>query len=59
MTDSNVQQRYRTILADPPWNIVQTGSRGAERHYALMSMEQVCALRVDRLTAEDAHLWLW
>ena len=24
-----------------------------------MTVEQICALRVDRLVAEDAHLWLW
>lgn len=51
--------RYRTILADPPWDIQQTGSRGAIQHYQLMSLDEICALRVDRLVAEDAHLWLW
>jgi len=50
---------YRTILADPPWSIVQTGHRGAETHYPLMDVEAICGLRVDRLCAEDAHLWLW
>lgn len=52
--------RYRTILADPPWDVsTQRGGRGAERHYPLMSIEQIAALRVDRLVADDAHLWLW
>lgn len=53
-------KRYATILADPPWNVPsQQGRRGAVRHYPLMSIEEICALRVDRLAAEDAHLWLW
>jgi N6-adenosine-specific RNA methylase IME4 len=52
-------QSYRTILADPPWDIQQRGHLGADRHYPLMSVEQVCALRVDQLSEADAHLWLW
>lgn len=51
--------RYRTILADPLLDIQQVGGRGAVRHYAVMSVEAICALRVDRLCAADAHLWLW
>jgi N6-adenosine-specific RNA methylase IME4 len=46
-------------LADPPWDIQQKGSLGAVRHYPVMPIEAICALRVDRLAAEDAHLWLW
>ncbi|MFB8777145.1 MT-A70 family methyltransferase [Streptomyces broussonetiae] len=51
--------QYRTILADPPWKTNQTGRLGAIRHYPLMSLNQICALRVDRLATDDAHLWLW
>ncbi|MGW3959107.1 MT-A70 family methyltransferase [Amycolatopsis sp. NPDC005003] len=54
-----MSQRYRTILADPPWELNQRGNRGAERHYPLMSLGAIQALRVDRLAADDAHLWLW
>ena len=51
---------YRTILADPPWDVsTQRGGRGAEHHYPLMTIEAIAALRVDRLVADDAHLWLW
>lgn len=53
--------RYRTILADPPWDVQQTGksSRGAARHYDLMTLEQIRAMPVAELAEEDAHLWLW
>jgi N6-adenosine-specific RNA methylase IME4 len=50
---------YRTILADPPWRTNQVGSRGAQRHYSLMEQEEIGALRIDRLAAAEAHLWLW
>lgn len=52
-------EQYRTILADPPWDIQQKGHLGAQRHYPLMSIEAICALRVDKLADPDAHLWLW
>jgi N6-adenosine-specific RNA methylase IME4 len=55
-----IQRRaYRTILADPPWDIQQRGSFGACRHYALMGVPAICSLQVGRLCTDDAHLWLW
>ena len=51
--------RFATILADPPWDIHQKGSLGAQRHYSLMTLEQIMRLPVDRVTASSAHLWLW
>jgi N6-adenosine-specific RNA methylase IME4 len=53
------KKRYCTILADPPWDIQQVGVRGAGRHYPLMALDEICALPVAGLAAEDAHLWLW
>ncbi|MFV8308241.1 MT-A70 family methyltransferase [Mycobacteroides chelonae] len=51
--------RYRTILADPPWDTHQRGTRGAIRHYPLMSLDRIKAMPVSDLAADDAHLWLW
>jgi N6-adenosine-specific RNA methylase IME4 len=51
--------RYRTILADPPWTMQQTSSKGAIRHYPLMELDDICALPVSRLAADNAHCWLW
>jgi N6-adenosine-specific RNA methylase IME4 len=57
---SNVSpQRFRTILADPPWDVYQRGSRGAIQHYPLMSIEHICSLQVAPLATDDSHLWLW
>ncbi|MEV0357655.1 MT-A70 family methyltransferase [Nocardia sp. NPDC050697] len=52
-------RRYRTILADPPWDILQQGDRGAEHHYPLMTTGQIEAMPVADLAEDDAHLWLW
>jgi N6-adenosine-specific RNA methylase IME4 len=50
---------FRTILADPPWDIQQKGDRGAGRHYKLMNLERIKAMPVATLAEDDAHLWLW
>lgn len=50
---------YRTILADPPWDVQQKGARGAVEHYPLMTLEQIAAMPIRELAADDAHLWLW
>jgi N6-adenosine-specific RNA methylase IME4 len=53
------QKKYACILADPPWSTNQVGKRGASRYYPVMKLKDICALRVDQLAADDAHLWLW
>lgn len=59
--------KYQTIVADPPWRystarIVTTGKqRRAEAmaHYSTMTLDEVCALPVPVIAADDAHLYLW
>lgn len=51
--------RFRTILADPPWDVQQGGRLGAARHYHLMTLEEIKAMPVADLAEDDAHLWLW
>lgn len=58
-TTTESVKKYRTILADPPWDVQQRGERGAERHYDLISLEQIAAMPVADLAEPDAHLWLW
>ena len=50
---------YRTILADPPWDVHQKGERGAARHYNLMTLSRIKNMPVADLAEPDAHLWLW
>jgi N6-adenosine-specific RNA methylase IME4 len=52
-------RRFRTILADPPWDIQQRGARGAQCHYDLLSLDRIEAMPIADLAEDDAHLWLW
>lgn len=52
-------RRFRTILADPPWDIQQKGALGASGYYDLMTLDQIKAMPVADLAEPDAHLWLW
>jgi len=50
---------FRTILADPPWDVQQVGGFGASNHYDLMSLDAIKKMPVSDLAAPDAHCWLW
>jgi len=50
---------YRTILADPPWDVQQKGARGAQRHYPLMTLDEIKAMPIADLADPNAHCWLW
>lgn len=50
---------FSTILADPPWDVLQRGGRGAHLHYSLMTTDEIATLSVGKLAKADAHLWLW
>ena len=55
--------RFRVVLADPPWNFksnsVENPGRNARGHYDCMSLEEIAALPVERVVADDAVLFLW
>lgn len=53
------KQKYATILADPPWKKDQLGNYGAVKHYKLMSIEDIKAMPVEDLAADNAHLYIW
>ena len=58
------QQKFRTILADPPWRFQNRTGKVAPEHrrlsrYSTMSLDEICALPVANGTAEKAHLYLW
>jgi len=55
----NLPLTFPTILADPPWDVLQRSGRGAHRHYPLMTVDEIADLPVGRLASTDAHLWLW
>jgi N6-adenosine-specific RNA methylase IME4 len=57
--------RYRTIVADPPWEITKTMGAGGRRAratevpYGFMSLDEIKALPVATLADDRAHLYLW
>ena len=47
-------------MADPPWDVQQKGknSLGAERHYNLMTLDQIKAMPIaDLADPESSHCW--
>jgi len=50
---------YRTVIADPPWDVQQKGNYGAVNHYNLLSIPQIKAMPVADLMEENSHAWLW
>jgi N6-adenosine-specific RNA methylase IME4 len=58
-----VQGGYACVLADPPWRFKVRSAKGlgrsADRHYATMTIADVCALPVRDIAARDCHLFLW
>jgi N6-adenosine-specific RNA methylase IME4 len=56
--------RFATALADPPWRFRNRTGKMAPEHrrlsrYGTMTLDEICALPVARVTATPAHLYLW
>jgi N6-adenosine-specific RNA methylase IME4 len=52
--------RFGTIYADPPWLYGNQGTRAATgNHYGGMTVEEIAALPIRELAADNAHLHLW
>lgn len=57
-------QRFRTILADPPWQFQNRTGKVAPEHrrlsrYSTLSLEDLKQLPVADVAADTAHLYLW
>jgi N6-adenosine-specific RNA methylase IME4 len=57
-------QRFGTILADPPWRFANRTGKMAPEHkrlsrYETMSIEEICALPVAHVARDRSHLYLW
>lgn len=57
-------QRFRTILADPPWQFQNRTGKMAPEHrrlsrYNTMKLQDICELPVEILAEDTAHLYLW
>lgn len=58
-----INNKFDVILADPPWAFVTRSpkgqSRAPEAHYNTMSLEELRALPVGNLAADNCALFLW
>ncbi|MCA3623029.1 MAG: S-adenosylmethionine-binding protein [Methylobacterium sp.] len=57
-------KKFRTILADPPWQFQNRTGKVAPEHrrlsrYATMDLDEICQLPVANAAASTAHLYLW
>ncbi|WP_438750764.1 MT-A70 family methyltransferase [Pararhizobium sp. O133] len=57
-------QRFKTVLADPPWRFANRTGKMAPEHkrlnrYSTMTTEEICELPVSEVVAKTAHLYLW
>lgn len=55
--------KFRILYADPPWDYRDDQDTpklgGAVKHYPPMSIEELCALPVQNICADNAVLFLW
>lgn len=58
--------RFRVVYADPPWKYGDTregldkwAATAAEDHYPTMSIEELCALPVKKIAADNSVLFMW
>lgn len=57
-------RKYKTILADPPWQFQNRTGKVAPEHkrlnrYPTMAMEDIKALPVEKIADDSSHLYLW
>lgn len=55
--------KFSVILADPPWKFRTWSNKGlgksADQHYPTMSLDDICALPVSSIAADDCVLFIW
>jgi N6-adenosine-specific RNA methylase IME4 len=57
-------QKFSTVLADPPWQFQNRTGKMAPEHkrlqrYPTMSLQEIKDLPVEAIVADTAHLYLW
>ncbi|MBB3318949.1 N6-adenosine-specific RNA methylase IME4 [Rhizobium sp. BK181] len=56
-------QRYSVLYCDPPWKYeyppIGSENRRPERHYPTMGLDEICALPVSEIAADDAICFMW
>jgi N6-adenosine-specific RNA methylase IME4 len=57
-------KKFRTLLADPPWQFQNRTGKVAPEHrrlarYPTMTLAEICALPIQHCLEDTAHLYLW
>ena len=57
-------RKFRTILADPPWQFANRTGKMAPEHrrlnrYQTLTLREICEIPVPLAVTEPAHLYLW
>ena len=57
-------QKFKTVMADPPWQFQNRTGKVAPEHkrlnrYSTMSLDEICDLPVEEIADDTAHLYLW
>jgi len=57
-------RRFKTVLADPPWQFQNRTGKVAPEHrrlnrYPTMTLEDICGLPVSEVVEDTAHLYMW
>lgn len=56
----NNMKKYNIIYADPAWQYNKTlNSRAVENHYPTMPIEDIKALPINEISADDSILFIW
>ena len=58
------QKRFKTVLADPPWQFTNRTGKMAPEHkrltrYPTMTLQEIKDLPVEAILEDTAHLYLW
>ena len=58
------EERFGTILADPPWQFENRTGKMAPEHkrltrYPTMKLDDICSLPVSNIAATRSHLYMW
>ena len=58
------EQRFATVMADPPWRFTNRTGKIAPEHkrlarYPTMTLDDICALPVEKHLEDTAHCYLW
>ena len=60
-----IQQKYNTIVIDPPWQISMAGIKNVRPNqrkalpYNTMSLEEIKQLPIDKIANSGSHIYLW